>query len=80
MYVSNGPHLFLFVLAELSDEQKEFQTLVRKFSREEILPKAAYHDKTGEVGMLLLYGAFAVPPLLFCFVVSVRHKNLTSYL
>ncbi|XP_064457394.1 medium-chain specific acyl-CoA dehydrogenase, mitochondrial-like isoform X1 [Ornithodoros turicata] len=33
---------------ELSDDQKEFQGLARKFSREEILPKAAHHDKTGE--------------------------------
>lgn len=32
----------------LTDEQREFQELARKFAREEILPKAAHHDKTGE--------------------------------
>ncbi|KAH8034281.1 hypothetical protein HPB51_022731 [Rhipicephalus microplus] len=34
---------------ELSDEQKEYQNLARKFAREEILPKAAHYDRTGEV-------------------------------
>ncbi|GAB6026613.1 hypothetical protein CHUAL_013021 [Chamberlinius hualienensis] len=33
---------------ELSDEQKSLQELTRKFTREEIIPKAAHHDKTGE--------------------------------
>ncbi|XP_064649143.1 medium-chain specific acyl-CoA dehydrogenase, mitochondrial-like [Lineus longissimus] len=33
---------------ELTDEQREFQTLARKFAREEIIPIAAHHDKTGE--------------------------------
>lgn len=33
---------------ELSPEQKEIQQLARKFAREEIIPKAAHHDKTGE--------------------------------
>jgi len=33
---------------ELSDEQKEFQQLARKFCREEIIPKAPHHDQTGE--------------------------------
>lgn len=32
----------------LSEEQKQFQDLAAKFSREEIAPKAAHHDKTGE--------------------------------
>ncbi|OQR70103.1 putative medium-chain specific acyl-CoA dehydrogenase [Tropilaelaps mercedesae] len=32
----------------LSEDQKEMQTLARKFAREEILPKAAHFDKTGE--------------------------------
>lgn len=40
--------LFCFVLA-LNDEQKKMQELARKFAREEILPKAAHYDKTGEV-------------------------------
>lgn len=32
----------------LTDEQIEMQDLARKFAREEILPKAPHHDKTGE--------------------------------
>jgi len=32
----------------LTDTQKEFQALARKFAREEIIPKAAHHDITGE--------------------------------
>lgn len=32
----------------ISDEQKEMQQLARKFTREEIVPVAAKHDKTGE--------------------------------
>lgn len=33
---------------DLSDEQKEYQQTARKFCREEIIPKAAHHDQTGE--------------------------------
>jgi len=33
---------------ELSEDQKQIQQLARKFAREEILPKAAHFDKTGE--------------------------------
>jgi acyl-CoA dehydrogenase len=32
----------------LSDEQKEIQALAKKFTKEEIIPVAAHHDKTGE--------------------------------
>jgi len=32
----------------LSEEQGQLQELARKFAKEEILPKAAYHDQTGE--------------------------------
>ncbi len=32
----------------LSPEQKEFQAVARKFAREEIMPVAAHHDRTGE--------------------------------
>lgn len=32
----------------LTDEQLALQELARKFAKEEILPKAAHHDKTGE--------------------------------
>uniref|UniRef100_U5EWS3 Medium-chain specific acyl-CoA dehydrogenase, mitochondrial n=1 Tax=Corethrella appendiculata TaxID=1370023 RepID=U5EWS3_9DIPT len=33
---------------QYSDEQREFQDLAKKFTREEIIPVAAQHDKTGE--------------------------------
>jgi len=33
---------------QLSPEQKEFQETARKFAREEIVPKAAEYDRTGE--------------------------------
>lgn len=33
---------------ELTNEQKEYQLLARKFAQEEIIPKAPHHDKTGE--------------------------------
>ena len=39
-------------LSEISDEQREFRDVARKFAREEIIPVAAHHDKTGEVGMI----------------------------
>uniref|UniRef100_A0A8C6TU03 Medium-chain specific acyl-CoA dehydrogenase, mitochondrial n=1 Tax=Neogobius melanostomus TaxID=47308 RepID=A0A8C6TU03_9GOBI len=35
-------------LHELSEQQKEFQLLARKFAREEIVPAAAMYDRTGE--------------------------------
>jgi hypothetical protein len=41
-------------LLELTNEQKEYQLLARKFAREEIIPKAKHHDLTGEVENNLL--------------------------
>ena len=32
----------------LTDEQKQLQEMARKFTKEEIIPKAAHHDQTGE--------------------------------
>lgn len=32
----------------LTEEQRNFQETARKFAAEEIIPKAAYHDRTGE--------------------------------
>lgn len=43
---------------EYSAEQKEFRDLARKFAREEVLPKAAHHDKTGEYPWELLKKAW----------------------
>ncbi|XP_054274760.1 medium-chain specific acyl-CoA dehydrogenase, mitochondrial isoform X2 [Macrosteles quadrilineatus] len=33
---------------ELNEIQREFQDLARRFAEEEIIPKAAHHDRTGE--------------------------------
>lgn len=33
---------------DLTDEQKSIKDMARKFAREEIAPKVAHHDKTGE--------------------------------
>src|SRR4051812_8510283 len=33
---------------DLSDDQRQLQDLARKFAKEEIIPKAAQHDKSGE--------------------------------
>ena len=33
---------------ELTDEQKQLQELARKFAKEEMIPKAEHHDRTGE--------------------------------
>jgi acyl-CoA dehydrogenase len=33
---------------QLSEDHQQLQDLARKFTKEEILPKAAHHDKTGE--------------------------------
>lgn len=33
---------------ELSDDQKSIKDMVRRFAREEVAPKAAHYDKTGE--------------------------------
>lgn len=44
----------------LSEEQAEMQGLARKFSREEIIPVAAKHDKTGEYPWDLVKKAWAL--------------------
>jgi acyl-CoA dehydrogenase len=35
-------------ISEMSNEQKEIQELARKFTRDEIIPKAAEYDRTME--------------------------------
>jgi len=37
-----------YIISELSAEQKEIQELARKFTRDEIIPKAAEYDRTME--------------------------------
>lgn len=46
--------------AELSPEQVEFQQLARKFAREEIIPVAPHHDKTGEYPLELIKKAHSL--------------------
>lgn len=45
---------------DLSDEQKEFQEVARKFTREEIIPNAPKHDQTGEYPWDIIKKAHAV--------------------
>ncbi|XP_050425492.1 probable medium-chain specific acyl-CoA dehydrogenase, mitochondrial [Adelges cooleyi] len=45
---------------ELSETQKEFRDLARKFAREEIIPVAAEHDRTGEYPWEIIKKAHAV--------------------
>ena len=44
----------------LTDEQYEMQALARKFAKEEIIPVAAHHDKTGEYPWDILKKAWAL--------------------
>ncbi|XP_065132434.1 medium-chain specific acyl-CoA dehydrogenase, mitochondrial [Paramisgurnus dabryanus] len=43
---------------ELTDQQKEFQALARKFAREEIIPAAPGYDKSGEYPVPLIKKAW----------------------
>lgn len=43
---------------ELSEQQKEFQQVARKFAREEILPAAAEYDRSGEYPMPIIKKAW----------------------
>ena len=54
---------FFFVFlpdSELTPEQQEFQQLARKFAREEIIPVAAHHDRTGEYPWEIIKKAHAL--------------------
>lgn len=52
--LSTGPNF------ELSQEQKSIQEIARKFAKNEILPVAAYHDRTGEYPAELIKKAWEV--------------------
>jgi len=56
-YEENKPAGFSF---EFSDEQKEYQDLARKFAREEIIPRAAHLDQTGEYPWQLIKKAWSL--------------------
>lgn len=53
-YASAGPSF------GLSDDQKQMQEIARKFAREEIIPVAAHHDKTGEYPWDIVKKAWSV--------------------
>lgn len=46
--------------SELNETQREFQELARKFAREEIIPVAAEHDRTGKFPWDVLKKAFSL--------------------
>lgn len=52
---------------QLSDDQLEIQEVTRKFTKEEIIPVASYHDRTGEYPWDLIRKAWALG-LLNCHV------------
>ena len=53
--------IFISLLSDLSTEQKEYQELARKFSREVILPQAAKYDQSGEVRTILCSNTLDLP-------------------
>ena len=64
---------------EFSDEQKEIQQLARKFTLEEIIPKAAEHDQTGEVCMQVhIFHIQYAPPGFQTFFVLLITSCLVS--
>jgi hypothetical protein len=49
-----------YIVSELSPEQKEIQELARKFTRDEITPKAAEYDRTMEYPWDIVKKAWAL--------------------
>jgi hypothetical protein len=49
-----------YIISELSAEQKEIQELARKFTRDEITPKAAEYDRTMEYPWDIIKKAWAL--------------------
>jgi acyl-CoA dehydrogenase len=49
-----------YIISELSAEQKEIQELARKFTRDEIIPKAAEYDRTMEYPWDVIKKAWAL--------------------
>jgi len=50
----------LVFILELYDTQKEMQELVRKFTKEEIIPVAAEYDKTGKYPWDIMKKAWSI--------------------
>ena len=51
-------HVITWYLSDLSDTQRELQATARKFTREEIIPKAAEYDISGEFPWDIMKKAF----------------------
>lgn len=49
-----------FCREELTPEQREVQELARKFAREDVIPVAAHHDRTGEYPWALIKKAHSL--------------------
>ena len=54
-YTNSSSRQISFLNADLSNEEEGLKELARKFTQEEIIPVAAHHDKTGEVGLDITY-------------------------
>uniref|UniRef100_A0A673K4W7 Acyl-CoA dehydrogenase/oxidase N-terminal domain-containing protein n=1 Tax=Sinocyclocheilus rhinocerous TaxID=307959 RepID=A0A673K4W7_9TELE len=52
------PNTLFLNLTELTDQQKEFQEVARKFAREEIVPAAPSYDRSGEYPFPLIKRAW----------------------
>lgn len=64
----------------MTEQQKEFQELARKFAREEIVPAAAEYDRTGEVSVtcLLWFKTSRLKPRMLefdCILSTYRHEK-----
>ena len=46
--------MIIFFHVDLNEDQQGIEELARKFAREEILPIAADHDKSGEASFLFI--------------------------
>ena len=55
---------FCFTISELNETQRELQQLARKFTKEEITPKAAEYDKTMEYPWDILKKAWKIGLLI----------------
>lgn len=73
-----GAHLddseFTNFSLKLTDDQREFQQLARKFAREEMIPKEKHHDTTGEFPKEIFGKAWELG-LVNTHVPEVRYHN-----
>jgi hypothetical protein len=68
----------IIVTLDMSEELRALRDMARKFSREEILPVAAEHDRTGEVEILTFVSILCYLTCIFifaCFVLLVSLED-----